>query len=235
MVGKALLAWSEGERLDGVLHLPGPGRWPCVIAAHGLLSTKASDKYLLLAAHLMKAGFACLRFDFRGCGQSGGELQKTTVAGRITDLRAVLTQLQDHEALDGCFLLVGSSLGGYVALFVAAETPQVMATTVWATPAHLRDLRGREEALMAHGIGAPLFRELAEETFIEAPTGISRCLIIHGEQDELIPCSHARVLYDRAKEPKALEIFPGADHRLTDPEDRERAIRLTVEWFKRHL
>lgn len=230
-----LLTWSEGERLDGVLHLPGAGRWPCVITAHGLLSAKASDKYLLLAAQLTKAGFACLRFDFRGCGESGGQLKDATVAGRIGDLKAVLSHLRNHPALDERFFLLGSSLGGYIALFVAAEVPQVMATALWATPIHLRDLQARKEALTAHGLGAAFFRELAQGTFAEAPVGIPRCLIIHGEQDELIPCGHARALYEQATEPKALEILPGADHRFTDLKDREQAVRLSIAWFKRYV
>jgi uncharacterized protein len=235
MLRESVPAWSAGERLDGILHLPGPGRWPCVIAAHGLLSTKASDKYLALAANLTDAGFACLRFDFRGCGDSGGRLAETTVAGRITDLGAVLTELQDHTALDGRFFLMGSSLGGYIALFVAAERPEVIATAVWATPAHLRDLIGREATLTAHGIGTRFFRELDREGTIEAPVGIRRCLIIHGERDELIPPKHARTLYERAADPKTLEILPGGDHRFTDTEHRGRAIRLTTEWFTRYL
>ncbi|MEE9182514.1 MAG: alpha/beta fold hydrolase, partial [candidate division NC10 bacterium] len=138
-----LLAWSAGEQLDGVLHLPGPGKWPCVIAAHGLFSAKVSDKFVLLAARLTEAGFACLRFDFRGCGQSGGQLKDTTIAGRINDLRAVLARLRDHQALDQRFFLVGSSLGGYVALFVAAQGPHASALALWATPAHTRELEGR--------------------------------------------------------------------------------------------
>ncbi|MFQ5960126.1 MAG: alpha/beta hydrolase family protein [Candidatus Methylomirabilales bacterium] len=230
-----LLTSLDGERVDGMLHLPGPGRWPCVITAHGLFSAKASDKFLLLAARLTAAGFACLRFDFRGCGESGGELKDTTVSGRIRDLKAVLTSLEDHQALDGRLFLMGSSLGGYVSLFVSAEQPDVQATAVWATPAQLRDLEGRKDTLQSFGLGESFFRELAQGSFVEAPGGVPRCLIIHGEEDELVPCSHAQALYERAKEPKALEILPGADHRLTDAQDRERAVRLTADWFKRHL
>ena len=55
MLREPLLASSEGAHLDGVLDLPGRGRWPCVIAAHGLFSTKASEKYLSLAAHFTEA------------------------------------------------------------------------------------------------------------------------------------------------------------------------------------
>ena len=88
---------------------------------------------------------------------------------------------------------------------------------------------------MDHGLGEPFFRELAQGTFAEVPAGVPRCLIIHGERDELIHLSHAQALYERAQEPKALEILPGADHRFTDSEDRERAARLSTAWFKRHL
>jgi alpha-beta hydrolase superfamily lysophospholipase len=230
-----LLTWSDGERVDGMLHLPGPGRWPTVITAHGLFSAKASDKYLLLAARLTEAGLACFRFDFRGCGESGGELRDTTVAGRINDLEAVLVSLADHEALDGRFFLIGSSLGGYVSLFVAAEHREVRATALWATPAHLRTLERRRDTLQSYGLGDAFFKELAQGSFAEAPAGVPRCMIIHGEQDELVPCSHAQALFERASEPKAIEIFRGADHRLTDAKDRERAVGLTADWFKRHL
>lgn len=230
-----LATWSDGEQLDGVLHLPGPGRWPCVITAHGLLSAKASDKYLLLAMHLTRAGMACLRFDFRGCGSSGGQLKDTTVTGRIRDLKAVLAHVRDHPALDGRCFLLGSSLGGYVALFVASGTPEVMATALWATPAHLRDLQSRKESLTAHGLGAAFFREIADGNCAEAPGGVPRCLIIHGEHDELIPCSHARALYERTTAPKVLEIISGADHRLTDPKHREEAVRLSIAWFKKYV
>lgn len=230
-----LLTWSEGERLDGTLDLPGAGRWPCVVAAHGLFSAKVSDKFLLLSTRLTAAGIACLRFDFRGCGDSGGDLKDTTISGRISDLKAILTNLQDHQALDGRFFLMGSSLGGYVALFVAAELSQVRATALWSTPAHVRDLQGRKESLQAHGLGSAFFRELEEGRCVEAPAGVSGSLIVHGERDELVPCSHAQTLYARAEEPKALEILPDADHRFLDPNDRERAIRLTIAWFERHL
>jgi alpha-beta hydrolase superfamily lysophospholipase len=206
-----------------------------VVTAHGLLSAKASDKYLLLATRLTEAGFGCVRFDFRGSGESGGHLKDTTVAGRIGDLGAVLAHLRDHPALDGRFFLLGSSLGGYVALFVAADAPEVTATAVWATPVHLRDLQARKAALTAHGLGGAFFRELAEGALAEAPTGVRRCLIIHGEHDELIPCDHARALYDRVDEPKALEIMVGADHRFTHAKDRERAVRLSIDWFQRYV
>ena len=86
-----------GARLALVVHAPpGRRRVPCVIACHGLAASKDSDKYLLLGAELPAAGLALARFDFRGCGESPGKEDETTVATRIEDAQAVLTHLGAH-------------------------------------------------------------------------------------------------------------------------------------------
>jgi dipeptidyl aminopeptidase/acylaminoacyl peptidase len=50
-----------------------------------------------------------------------------------------------------------------------------------------------------------------------------------------VPLSHADALYENANEPKEIQIIEGADHRLTDPIHRGRAVELTLEWFKKYL
>src|SRR5437667_545085 len=113
-----------GARLARVLHVPeGRRRVPCVVACHGLGASKDSDKYLLLGAELPAAGLALARFDFRGCGESSGREEDTTIASRVEDVEAVLGALADHPRLDGRVGLLGSSLGGFVALFVASRRP----------------------------------------------------------------------------------------------------------------
>src|SRR3989442_15567060 len=78
-----------GARLALVVHAPpGRRRVPCVIACHGLAASKDSDKYLLLGAELPAAGLALARFDFRGCGESSGIEEGTTIATRIEDVEA---------------------------------------------------------------------------------------------------------------------------------------------------
>jgi fermentation-respiration switch protein FrsA (DUF1100 family) len=42
-------------------------------------------------------------------------------------------------------------------------------------------------------------------------------------------------IYERLQQPKKLEIIKGADHILSDPVHRERAISLALEWFEKHL
>jgi len=73
---------TGGGRLAAALHLPEAGQrpWPCVVTAHGLLSSKDSDKYVQIGEVFTQAGIAVCRFDFRGCGESQGNLAETTVA-----------------------------------------------------------------------------------------------------------------------------------------------------------
>ncbi|HMH76980.1 MAG TPA: alpha/beta fold hydrolase, partial [Candidatus Udaeobacter sp.] len=104
----------------GVLHLPDELPSACVIACHGMGASKDSDKYLLLGRELPAAGLALARFDFRGSGESGGLPRDATIESRITDLEEVLAHLSTQPELDGRFGLLGSSLGGYVALWAAS-------------------------------------------------------------------------------------------------------------------
>ncbi|MGH7407265.1 MAG: alpha/beta hydrolase family protein [Candidatus Methylomirabilales bacterium] len=221
--------------LAAVLHLPELPPAPLVIACHGLLSSKDSLKYVELADALAEAGLTCARFDFAGCGESAGALQETTVARRVTDLAAVAEALSAHRCVAGGLGLVGSSLGGFIALCHAKRDLNVRAVVTWAAPADLKDLQGEEELLLRYGLGRPLLEELERGEGLEAPGGLTRCLILHGAADALVPVAHARALYARAAEPRSLEILPGADHVISDPATRAEAISRTAAWFTRFL
>lgn len=221
--------------LAAVLHLPARPPTPLVIACHGLLSSKDSPKYVELADALAEAGLTCARFDFGGCGESAGALKDTTVARRVAELAAVAEALAAHRFVAGGLGLMGSSLGGLIALRHAKGDPRVRAVVTWATPADLKDLQGEEELLLRYGLGRPLLEELERGEGLEAPGGLARCLILHGAADALVPVAHARALYARAAEPKDLAILPGADHVFSDPAARAEALSRTVVWFTRFL
>lgn len=224
-----------GGRLALVLHLPGgTERVPCVVGCHGLRASKDSDKYLLLGAELPAAGLALARFDFRGCGESSGVEGETTVGTRLDDARAVLKYLPFHRRLNGRFGLLGSSLGGYVALHAAAERADGTPVVTWNAPSNLDDLMETmdREAL---GLGGAFFQELMAGAFTVAPAGVARHLIVQAEADDLVPVEHGATLYARAAEPCDLAIILDADHRLTDPAHRQEAVARSLEWFQRFL
>ena len=226
----------DGLTLAAVLHAPpGAASWPAVITAHGLLATKASDKYLRLAEAVVPCGIALCRFDFRGCGESGGVLAHSTLSDRLRDLRAVMAWVRGRPECDGRLVLMGSSMGGFLSVWAAAQDPGIAATVTWATPAALHMLLDRQEVALASGLGEPFLAELRAGQLLEAPEGVGRLLVIHGDADAVVPVEHARLLWKRAAEPKRIEILAGADHSISDPAHRERAVALSAAWCREAL
>ena len=225
-IERALL-YSGGQRIVGILHLPdGDGKFPCVITCHGYYSTKDSEKYVAIANRLCGEGFAVFRFDFRGCGESEGSIEEITLSGRVSDLESALWFVRKHAKISGRIGLLGSSMGGCVAIIRAAEDEGIKAVAAWSTPSHLSGLFEKDR----------LKRDVERYRMLELVGRVAApILIIHGDADELVPLHHAKDLYERANEPKMLEIIKGGDHRLTNPQDRKRAIDLSLEWFKKYL
>jgi len=227
-----------GGALALVLHLPdAPARVPGVVACHGLGASKDSDKFLLIGETLPAAGFALARFDFRGCGESSGAEEETTIASRMEDVEAVLTLLSRHPRLDGRFGLLGSSLGGFVALQIAARghgLPLPLPIVTWNAPASLTEL-ANDDLQENRGLGVPFALEYATGRYALAPAGLSHHLIVHGDADEVVTLEHGVALHERATDPCDFLIIPDADHRLTTPTHRHQALTATLDWFLRYL
>jgi dipeptidyl aminopeptidase/acylaminoacyl peptidase len=226
---------SEGSKIAGVLHLPGENSPPCVIASHGLLSSKESGKYVVLGERLSNEGIALLRFDFRGCGESEGSIEDDSITRRIADLGSAIRFLEAYPGLGNRFGLLGSSLGGYVSLLRASMEKGVRALVLWATPFHLDDLeRKRDEEEYALP-GEAFFRDMAKHRLGPLLPKVSNCLVIHGEADELVPVDQAWEIFHQLGGGKEIHILEHADHRLSDPSHRQRAIDLSIQWFKKFL
>ena len=237
MAQERLTIAADSVRLAAVLHLPEgrPGPWPCVVTLHGLMSSKDSEKYVLVGEEFSSRGIAVCRFDFRGCGESQGAVAQTTVAQRVADTRVVVRRMREHPALNGRVALLGSSLGAYVALFVASEDLRIKVVAAWATPADLQDFSADPETVRDYDLGDAFIEELKTQKYLRAPVGIRNCLLVHGDQDELVPVSHAQRVYASALNPRRIEIIPGGDHPLTDPAHRQQAVRVSLEWIGRYL
>jgi len=105
---------SEGQKIAGILHLPDEKNPPCVIASHGLLSSKNSEKYIALGEQISGEGMALLRFDFRGIGESEGRLEDDTVSRRVVDLNSAIAFVKSYPGMGNRVGVLGSSLGGYI-------------------------------------------------------------------------------------------------------------------------
>jgi dipeptidyl aminopeptidase/acylaminoacyl peptidase len=226
---------SEGCKISGILHLAEIKNPPYVITSHGLLSSKDSEKYIALGEEISKEGMGMLRFDFRGIGESEGGEEDNTISKKITDLSAAIDFVRSHPGSKNRIGLLGSSLGGFLSLMKASMDKEIRAVVVWATPLHMDDLGSKKQEEDYPLPPEAFFEDLPRHRLLPLLPNVSNGLVIHGEKDELVPMEQALGIFNNLGIPKEIHIIGGADHRLTDPAHRRRAIELSVDWFKKYL
>jgi pimeloyl-ACP methyl ester carboxylesterase len=106
------------------------GTGPTVIFLPGYASDMSGTKALALERWAKAMGCAYLRFDYGGCGKSEGAFEEQTLIGWRDDVIALIEQL-----LSGPVVLVGSSMGGWIALLVALLRPERVVGLVGIAPA----------------------------------------------------------------------------------------------------
>ena len=106
-------------------HRPLTGKDPALIFLPGYASDMDGAKATALAAWAEAEGRAMLRFDYGGCGLSGGEFEAQSLADWRED---VLTMIDRSPA--GPVVLVGSSMGGWLMLLAALARPERVAGLV---------------------------------------------------------------------------------------------------------
>ncbi|HEY6864037.1 MAG TPA: CocE/NonD family hydrolase, partial [Burkholderiales bacterium] len=81
---------SGGLRLAGILHLPERrrGRVPAFLVLHGFGSNKDGGTAMIAAKLFAEMGYAALRFDMRGCGESEGERGRVICLEQVEDTRS---------------------------------------------------------------------------------------------------------------------------------------------------
>jgi alpha-beta hydrolase superfamily lysophospholipase len=220
--------------LAGALHLPaGRQSAPWVVLCHGLFSSMASEKFTALAELLSRSGIAALRFDFCGCGASTGTIADTTVSRRLQELEAVVRFADNHTALGRDCALMGSSLGGFVALLFAKDR-SFKALSLWATPYDLATIKTNIPAQDLQRLKPEFFTD-AERYHLDAHQTDTPIQVIHGSCDEIVPVSHADRLYKKNDPRHQCVIIPDADHSISNPQHRKIALDASVRWFKQQL
>ncbi len=227
---------TSGDHLiTGVLSMPeDSGPFPCAVLSHGLVSSKESSKYIYLSERFCDAGIAACRFDYHGCGESGGNIAETTLTIRVRDLESVLEHVLRHPSIEsGRIGILGSSFGGSAALVEAAKNPKVKCVALWATPYMLEEKK--DESISDIRFQSSIFVDFSKYDLLSEARKVSHAIVIHGELDEVVPCIEGKAIYENLKRPKRLIVIKGADHIFTDLSHRNRAAELSLAWFKRYL
>jgi len=224
----------EDRSISGVLHLPATENPPVVITCHGLFSSKESDKYRAIATCFSQAGLAVIRFDFSGCGQSTGKLADTTVSRRLAELRRVAQFARSHPRLSPAIGLLGSSLGGFVALLAAGELAAAP-LSVWATPYSLPEICQNIPPADLQILNPAFFEDARRQDLTAVLPGLSRVQVIQGKRDDIVPWRHGQNIFNIVNSPKELQLFPAGDHTFSSAADRRRALKMSLVWFRQYL
>jgi len=196
-----------------------------------------------LIEEIVSEGFSCAAFNFRGCGDSGGNID---MKGWFTDLSAVANKIYNTPGIDPASIhCIGFSAGGTIAAKVASFDEHIQSLLLMAAPCNLSDILPDDpDMLKEHfsqiGIIRDIdfpddmnrwykdFLDLTPETYLPliSPRKVG---IIHGDRDETVPPRHAEQLFESALHPKKLIVLEGATHQLRkDP----RTCGIIKDWLK---
>jgi len=240
---------SRGDTLSGVLHHPILANpQGSVIVCHGMESDKHSEKLVFLCNELAQRGSVALRFDFRYVGESSGKFADITYSGEFEDLMAAYKLMR--RQFSGRIAILGSSMGGTVALMFAAQEPSLAALVIVAAPLHPENFpkrvltptgiqQWREHGFTlykGHRLNVSLLEDL-ETINVPAVARKITCpvLILHGDADEVVPVAEAYELIDCLNHTKRLSVLGGADHRLSNPAVMRQAMTEALDWLTKHV
>lgn len=263
---------SDLGAIVGTLETPEGAPAPVVLMLHGFTGTRdelavaGTDEgvFSRTARLLADAGYASLRIDFRGSGESAGTWPETTFSGQIADAVAAIDWLGMADTVDGSRVAVlGWSQGGLVAAHAAAARPEVRAAVLWAPAVHpmhtYADVLGADtvaEALAADPatpfttklpwgvettLNAAFYQELPLYSTAAAVRGYDGPLkvIVGGRDTVVAPQPHSgQALMAYHEGPESLDVFE-TDHvfdAFTGPEVLDgQMVPATLDWLAAHL
>lgn len=200
------------------------GSSPTLVFLPGYASDMEGAKALALDAFAASRGAAMLRLDYSGTGSSGGHFDEGTLADWLEEVLAAVDHLTE-----GPLILIGSSMGGWLALHLALLRPERMRALVGiaAAPDFTnwgfsggQDAEQRGLALGFWQSGQQLLL-LDKEVPIDCPVRL-----LHGERDEEVPLEIAfRTMRALRSGDIQLNVLKGGGHRLSEPHEIDAILR----------
>jgi len=240
---------GPGARRIAWRRLEGAG--PTLVWLGGFRSDMTATKASRIVEWGESAGRSVLRFDYSGHGASGGSFEEGTIGRWLEESLAVIRAHAGEKPI-----LVGSSMGGWMALLVARAlqqegralgglvliapapdfTDKLMEPSL---PAEAREAIARDGVWMQPSeyddAGYPLTRALFEDgrrwSILPGPVAITAPVrILQGGRDEAVPWRHALALAEALESDDVVfTLVKDGDHRLSRPQDLERLVAAAGE------
>jgi pimeloyl-ACP methyl ester carboxylesterase len=227
------------DRGDGVVlaWVRTPGRGPTAVFLPGYMSDMTGAKALLTQEFCAEHGLGCLRLDYSGHGASGGAFTDGTISRWTDDALALIDRLTQ-----GPLVLVGSSMGGWIALLAALARPARIAGLIGiaAAPDFTEELMWQammpaERAQMErdgvlqvpslygdpYPVTAALLADGRTRLLMHQPIPL-HCPVrlLHGQRDPDVPWQTSLRLAERLQSDDVqVTLVKDGDHRLSRPSD----------------
>ena len=249
-----IISSTKDTNLFGLLQVPFVSKTPpLVICFHGLGSHKyGSKQYLVhLSKLLSNMGIASLRVDFRGSGDSDGELSTSSLRDLLDDaLKIIHTSLNLVEINTEKIGLFGSSLGGSLAL-LSLETygSLIKALALWAPVISgkiwlndfLKNPKSKKNELNSHNI-SPSFQEqflnMNTIPIIKNIPSHLKILHMHGMQDDIVSINHQKMflkVINKYKTSLTIKSYENASHSLGTFSKTSKILNEITTWFSNQL
>ncbi len=213
------------------------GRGPTVVFLPGYRSDMTGEKATILATHCAATGQALLRLDYSGHGASGGRFEDGTIGRWAEDALAVIA-----AQTVGPLVLVGSSMGGWIALLAArvlaprvvgligiAAAPDFTENLMWEAMTFAERTQLMEQGVLyapsQYGEPYAITRKLIEDgrnhLLLNQPIQLDcKTRLLHGQRDPDVPWETSlRIAECATGEDVRIILVKDGDHRLSRPQD----------------
>ncbi|MDE0779605.1 MAG: alpha/beta fold hydrolase [Alphaproteobacteria bacterium] len=236
-----------------------PNAGPGVVFLGGFMSDMTGQKATVLESWAQKSGRGFLRLDYSGHGSSGGEFRDGTIGRWLSDAVTVIRHVgATVDGLGGELVLVGSSMGGWIAALVAMKIDQQGVDQRVAGLVTIAAATDFTKDLLPARLGPDALAQIQDTGFFEAPSQyasgtyvITRHLLeegqnhilltgalalnipvrlIHGTADPDVPWTQSQKLMNALTSSDVeLILIKDGDHRLSEPTDLHRITNVLAQ------
>jgi dipeptidyl aminopeptidase/acylaminoacyl peptidase len=240
----------DGIKIEAYLTLPkGDGPFPTIIHPHGGPGARDFSGFDYWTAYFTSKGYAVLRPNFRGSRGYGYSFAQSQMKGwglamqdDITDAAGWMVKQGYAEQDNMC--IVGASYGGYAALMATVKTPDLFKCAVsFAGVSSLKHVvihsrRFLNNEFVKNQIGDDYDDLEARSPYYNAESIKTPILLVHGEEDRIVPPLHSRYMADELEDLdkvfKYVELESG-DHHLSIQRNRHLFFKEMDAFLDAHL
>jgi len=253
---KAVEIKSRNLTLRGMINAPDQvrGKLPTIIIYHGFGGNKMGPHFMFVkfSRVLADLGFASVRFDFAGSGESDGEFIDMTLSGELEDAENILEYVKSLDFVDTERIgVVGFSMGGAVASMLAGlHNKDIKSLCLWSPAGNMAEIVIND--FLGHGYGSLLSNGYYEydglligKKFVDdiknadiynvASNYRGNILLLHGNSDEVVSLSASEKYLETYGNKAKLTVIDGADHLFSRQSWKRELIEYSLEFFSQEL